>query len=322
MTGLPDQFSGNAYLSLAFAALDRARRPLTPLEMLEIAEEEGFLPDHLHGLTMHKTLAARLAEHIRSESQRSEFYRIAPAKFYAHTFAKAPETPEEYKKVFQGNLRTKSIRKEDVLVAPREKLEIFFSEEFTSFESLDFTTLLNDFCSFMDRAKAETDDTVKQFVTFTIIYHESKILIYRRGKFTTTSDRLKGQLSLGFGGHVNDSDFTLFDQGADAFRGNACRELREELFLDEIYEAPEEAYSRTDILGYLNTDDSPDAEHHLAVLVAFEHVNDQIPKKGELSINQLEWLDLTLPLNDLSDFDLWSGKILRRLYEGSLSLGG
>lgn len=39
--------------------------------MIELARSEGFLPDHLKGATMHKTLAARLSEHIRKESERS-----------------------------------------------------------------------------------------------------------------------------------------------------------------------------------------------------------------------------------------------------------
>jgi predicted NUDIX family phosphoesterase len=314
-------FAGNAYLALAYEALKCAGHPLSPAQMLRFAKENNFLPSHLHGKTMHKTLAARLAEHIRSESQRSEFYRTGPATFFAHTLAAVPGTPDEFRQVFVGNLRAKSIRKENVLVARREMLQSNLEREFTDSSNFDFEVFFRENCFFMDRAKAEKDDSVKQFVTFTLIFNDWKILIYRRGKFTTTSDRLKGQLSVGFGGHVNDLDFTLFDQGADAFRGNACRELREELFLDEIYDDPEDAYARTEILGYLNTDDSPDAEHHLAVLVAFNHVNDRIPRKGELSINQLSWLDLRKPRNDLSDFDLWSEKILRELYQGSLALG-
>jgi predicted NUDIX family phosphoesterase len=173
----------------------------------------------------------------------------------------------------------------------------------------------------MDRSSAEIDDTVKQFVTFTLVYHEGKILIYRRGKFNTASERLKGQLSVGFGGHVNDDDFDLFNRGQEAFRSNAARELKEELFLDDIYRERVDAMKRADVLGYINVDDSPDAEHHVAVLVLFRHKSSDLPKKGELSINQLSWLDLASPLNDLSDFDLWSGMILRNIYEGKISLG-
>ncbi len=314
-------FGGNAYLSLAAEAIHRVRRPLTPAEMLEIAKRDNFLPEHLFGLTMHKTLGARLSEHIRSESGNSPFFRTAPATFFLHELANDPDAPPEYRSVYVGHLRSKSIRKESVLVAPRSELSKSIYGRYVTFEENHFESLYRNTCKFMDRAKAEQDDTVKQFVTFTLVFHDKKILIHRRGKFTTTSETLKGQLSVGFGGHVNDMDFDLFSQGKDAFRSNAARELKEELFLDDIYRERDDAMKRTDVLGYINVDDSPDAEHHVAVLIAFEHLTPEIPKKGELSITQLSWLDLRCPLNDLSDFDLWSGMILQNIYEGRIRLG-
>jgi predicted NUDIX family phosphoesterase len=316
----PKEFAGNAYLWLAAEALTRARRPLTPLEMLDVAREDGFVPQHLFGATMHKTLAARLSEHIRRYSQSSKFFRTAPATYYLHSLAEEPNTPEEFRNVYIGNLRSKSIRKENVLVAPRGELQRRVYGEYVTFDEDTFSDMYRTICRFVDRRRAEDDHGLKQFVTFTLVVRGPKILIYRRGKFTTTSDELRGQLSVGFGGHVNDQDFNLFNRGSDAFRANATRELQEELFLDEYYREQYEAMDRASVLGYINVDDSPDARHHVAVLIAFKHKDDSVPKKGELSINQLEWLDLSTPLNDLSDFDLWSGMILRNLYEGNIKL--
>jgi predicted NUDIX family phosphoesterase len=315
------EFGDNAYLRLAAETLTQARRPLSPVEMIEMAQRQQIVPPHLFGATMHKTLAARLSEHIRRFSQASKFFRTAPATYYLHSLASEPGTPEEYRKVYIGNLRSKTIRKENVLVAPKDELAKKIYGEYVLFNESNFIEMYRSICKFADRQKAEEDDTVKQFVTFTLVLRGTKILIYRRGKFTTTSERLKGQLSVGFGGHVNDSDFNLFNRGADAFRANAARELQEELFLDEYYREQYEAMERANILGYINVDDSPDAQHHIAVLVAFSHNDDSVPKKGELSINQLEWLDLSSPLNDLSDFDLWSGMILRNIYEGNIEVG-
>lgn len=313
-------FGGNAYLCLAAEALKRTRRPLTPTEMLEIARTEGFIPSHLFGATMHKTLAARLSEDIRKYSQSSGFFRTAPATYFLQSLAEEPTTPEEFKSVYIGNLRSKAIRKENVLVAQRHELKKRIYGEYVSFDEDVFSDIYRTICRFSDRKMAEEDDSIKQFVTFTLVVRGSKILIYRRGKFTTTSDELRGQLSVGFGGHVNDHDFDLFSRGSDGFRMNATRELKEELFLDEYYREQYEAMDRARVLGYINVDDSSDAEHHIAVLVAFSHKDDSVPKKGELSINQLEWLDLSNPLNDLSDFDLWSAMILRNLYEGVIRI--
>ncbi|MEO9601172.1 hypothetical protein [Parasphingorhabdus sp.] len=316
----PSSFGDNAYLNVAYQAILQKKTPLSPSEILDFAREEGFLPSHLSGLRMDKTLAARLSENIRQKSSRSAFYRTGPAKYFLHEVASLVGTPEEYKQAYAGHLRTKSIRKENVLVAPKDQLNSLIYGEYTPFSDDEFKNLYERECKFVDRASAETDDTLKQFVTFTLVYYGSKLLIYKRGKFTTTSDELKGQLSVGFGGHINDQDFDLFNMGSDAFRNNAVRELREELFLDDVYADVTDTEERTEILGYVNVDDNFDARHHIAVLVAFHHKNDEIPKKGELSINQLSWLDLSHRLNDLSSFDLWSEMILRNIYTGKIKL--
>lgn len=316
------RYGGNAYLRLAFEALSRARKPLTPHEMLQIARDGGFLPDHLYGATMHRTLGARLSEHIRNHNRAAHFYRTGPSVFYHHDLARLVGTPEAYRKVHLGVLRSKEIRKENVLVASKRSLQSAIYGDYVPYNEVVFEDVYRDLCRFEDRRRAEINDDVKQFVTFTLVVHGRKLLSYRRGRFTTTSDLLKGQLSVGFGGHVNDSDFDLFNRGADAFRFNAARELREELFLDDIYRGQSDAMDRADVLGYINVDDSHDAQHHIAVLMLFRHKSSELPRKGELSINKLDWIDLDRPLNDLSQYDLWSEMILRNIYQGRIRVSG
>ena len=314
-------FPDNAYLTIAHTALVRARRPLTPHEILEMAQVGRFLPGHLHGATMHRTLGARLSENIRRDGDRSLFYRTAPSTFFLRSLASDPAIPDEFKNIYVGHIRSKAIRKENVLVAPRDVLQRVIYGDYVKFDRKEFEDLYRSSCRFVDRRQAEIDDSIKQFVTFTLVFHNRKILTYRRGKFTTTSEHLKGQLSVGFGGHVSDTDFGLFHRGGDAFKYNASRELREELFLDEYYREAEDIINRSDILGYVNVDDSTDAQHHIAVLVAFNHKSGDLPKKGELSINQLNWIDMDRPINDLSDYDLWSGMILRNIFQGRIKMG-
>jgi len=315
-------FGSNAYLHLAQQAIRAAKKPLSPADMIELAKSDGFMPDHLYGKTQHKTLAARLSVYIRQRSKKSEFYRTAPATFFLRELQSEASTPEKYKKEFVGNLRSKTIRKEDVLVIPRDTLKDSIHGEYIPYNEHGFRELYTHHCHFMDRKKAEEDDTVKQFVTFTLVHHKSNLLIYRRGNFTSTSERLKGQLSVGFGGHVNDKDFSLFATGGDALLQNAARELREELMIDEYYDNQDETKKHAKLLGYVNVDDSPDAEHHVAVLVAFNHKSDELPSKGEMAVTQLEWLDLTHRRNDLSDFDLWSRMILQNIFQGNIKLNG
>lgn len=314
------RIGGNSYLAIAYEAIWLSRKPLTPLQMLSLAKERGFLPAHLTGRTMHKTLSARLAEHIRERSEKSLFYRTAPGTFFVHSLASDKSLPDEYKSVFVGNLRAKTIRKENVLVAPRSALKGRIYGDFVPFDKVYFDDLFKSHCVFVDRASAEVNHDVKQFVTFTLVVHETKILVHKRGKFSTASDELKGQLSVGFGGHVSDEDFTLFSLGSDAFRANAARELREELFLDEYYNSIAETRHRADVVGYINVDDSEDARHHIAVLVIFKHKSPNLPRKGELSINALKWIDIENRLNDLSQYDLWSSMILENIYQGKISI--
>ena len=310
----------DSYLQLAAKAIEQAKRPLTPREMLELARDHNFMPEHLAGATMHKTLMARLSEHIRKESAQAEFFRTGPGVFFLQKLTSDPSIPEIYKHLHRGHLRSKAIRKENVLVVPRSALKSEIYGNYVPYDEEKFRNLYSSILKFADRAGAEKNSEVKQFVTFTLIFHKNNILTYRRGKFTTTSDTLKGQLSIGFGGHVNDRDFTLFSLGGDAFRANAARELREELFLDDLYVDFEETLARTQLMGYINVDGDNDAEHHIAVIVAFRHRDDRLPKKGELSINQLSWLDVTTRRNDLSDFDFWSAIILDNIYSGCIKI--
>lgn len=310
----------DSYLQIAEKALELARRPLTPHEMLEYARKNGFMPSHLTGLTMHKTLMARLSEHIRLASAKAEFYRTAPGLFFLQRLAGDPTIPDDYKQVYRGHLRSKVIRKENVLIAPKDVLETRIYGQFVPYNEEHFKDLFRSLLVFTDRARAELNNDVKQFVTFTLVFYRSNILVYRRGKFTTTSETLKGQLSIGFGGHVNDQDFTLFSLGGDALRFNAARELREELFLDDMDRDFDDTLERTRLMGYVNVDGDDDAEHHIAVLVAFRHKGPELPRKGELSINQLSWLDLTRRRNDLSQFDFWSAIILQNIYDGRIKI--
>lgn len=312
----------SSYLKMAHDAIEIAKKPLTPTDILEIAHREGFLPEHLYGRTMHKTLMARLSEYIRRQGPRGEFFRTAPGTFFLHSLAARSDTPDEFKVVHRGFLRSKSIRKESVLVAPKSALEEKIYGEFVPFEESQFNSLFNNYCEFVDRSNAEINHSIKQFVTFALVFSEGRILTYRRGKFTTTSDKLKGQLTVGFGGHVNDTDFNLFHYGGEALKANAARELREELFLDDIYDDFYSTVKRTRILGYVNVDGDFDAEHHIAVLVAFNHASAELPKKGELSINQLSWLDLNEPIARIDQFDYWSKIILDNLRSGVIKIPG
>lgn len=309
----------DSYLTIAYLALRLEDRPLHTSEILRTARRYKFFPSHLTGKTPHKTLNARLAEHIRKEGVSSLFYRTAPATYFLSK--KAARLPAEQQPgVFHGIRRDKVVKKENVLVVDKATLHQTFSGSLFQFDRTAFDAFFQEHCFFMDRAEAEKSETVKQFVSFTVFHHQHEILVYRRGKYSTASDQLKGAYSVGFGGHVSDDDFTLFATGADAIIENSSRELMEELYLAQMYQSLDELSDRSSIVGIMNVDDSADAQHHVAMLISFSHHSRKLPKKGELSINDLRWLDTRVRLNDISDFDLWSGLILENIFSGQIDL--
>lgn len=310
----------DAYLGLAKRAIELRKQPLTPQEILSCAEKKGFLPPHLRGETMHKTLAARLSVHIRKRGNRSIFYRTAPGRYFLHSLANREDTPDIFKKVFIGNLRSKSIRDEVVLVADRASVNNVIYGDFVNYSEREFEKIFRELGEFMDRDAAEKDDEVKQFVTFTVVYHKSRILVHTRGKFTNAPEALIGQTSVGFGGHVTDSDFDMFSIGGEGLIRNAIGELSEEIFLDDFYGSYEDRKQRMKILGYINLDETQEAKQHIGVIIGFKHYSEELPKKQEMSIKNLRWFDLKSRKNNLSEFDFWSEKIVLNLVNGRIPL--
>ena len=69
----------DSYLNIAEAMLRDARRPLTAMEILELAYTSEIVPSQLHGKTQHKTMGARLSEDILLRRERSTFFRTVDA---------------------------------------------------------------------------------------------------------------------------------------------------------------------------------------------------------------------------------------------------
>ena len=70
---------------------------------------------------------------------------------------------------------------------------------------------------FLPRAAAEHDPTHKQIIPYAIIAHGDRVLRYVRGK-KAGEQRLVAKGSVGIGGHMNDSDESLFAWDEEAYR--------------------------------------------------------------------------------------------------------
>lgn len=133
---------------------------------------------------------------------------------------------------------------------------------------------------FLPRSKAENDPSFKQLIPYAVFTHGGKILHYVRGA-KSGEKRLVAKGSIGIGGHINDSDESLFSFDDAAYRAAVHREIEEELKLDGSY---------TDtVVGLINDDSTEVGQVHLGVvhLVKLESPN---VRAGEKAIASLEFL--------------------------------
>src|ERR1043165_1081408 len=88
---------------------------------------------------------------------------------------------------------------------------------------------------FVPRPPAETDPTLKQIIPYVVLVHEGRVLHYVRGK-KAGEQRLVAKGSIGIGGHMNESDESLFALDENAYRAGVEREVNEEINIESPFE--------------------------------------------------------------------------------------
>ena len=191
---------------------------------------------------------------------------------------------------------------ENVLVVPRALFD-----ELGAFQGLQrdsdryitaFLKRENNF--FMPRSKAEDDPTHKQIIPYAIFTHAGKILHYVRGS-KSGEKRLVAKGSIGIGGHINDSDESLFSFDMDAYRASVHREIEEELKFEGGY---------TDrVVALINDDETEVGRVHLGVVHIVELTHDQV-SAGEKAIAELGFLTVEELRARRENLETWSQIVL------------
>src|SRR5947207_1946408 len=118
---------------------------------------------------------------------------------------------------------------ENVLVVRRSLFDELGSFQGLNFEPEKYLRALlsrgNSF--FLPRAQAETDPSHKQIIPYALIAHGDTVLHYVRGK-KAGEQRLVAKGSIGIGGHMNDTDESLFAWDEHAYRAGGDDEVYEE----------------------------------------------------------------------------------------------
>lgn len=165
---------------------------------------------------------------------------------------------------------------------------------------------------FLSKEKAEIDPSYKQLVAYSMVRSGDRILrLHRTGP--ANRPELRDKLSIGVGGHVESSDFSLADNLKDVLRVSLMRELREELIFDSEPEIG--------TLGWINDETIEAGHYHIAAVheAVFEggrvkvrpHVSDQ-----EFGTADWGFVKRSQIFEQSKRYDAWSQQIIWRVLGG------
>ena len=129
---------------------------------------------------------------------------------------------------------------------------------------------------FLPRAQAENDPTHKQIIPYALIVHGNTVLHYVRGK-KAGEQRLVAKGSIGIGGHMNDSDESLFAWDEHAYRAGVEREVSEEIKIESPFEDR--------IVALLNDDSTEVGRVHLGIVHVFRLAEPKVQKREAMITN-------------------------------------
>jgi predicted NUDIX family phosphoesterase len=153
---------------------------------------------------------------------------------------------------------------EKVLAVPRESIKGSLKQGFFEADGSDLIGTIGRLAVFLDRPLAEQDPSHKQIIPYIAITHGGRFLAYRRTA-NQGENRLHNKISLGFGGHINDTDGP--GASTNLILTAMVRELNEEVFVPSV--------RRVSLVGFINDDSNPVGQVHLGVAVLVELANDR-----------------------------------------------
>ncbi|PYI84085.1 MAG: hypothetical protein DMF09_09300 [Verrucomicrobia bacterium] len=187
---------------------------------------------------------------------------------------------------------------ENVLVIRRSLFD-----QLGSFQGLNFEPhkYLGPFLSrgnnfFLPRPEAETNPAFKQIIPYALVAFEGKLVYYVRGK-KAGEQRLVAKGSIGIGGHMNETDESLFAWDEEAYRVGVEREVNEEIKIDSPFEDR--------IVAVLNDDTTEVGRVHLGIIHVFKLAEPKVQKR-EAMITELTFLPREELLARRETMETWS----------------
>lgn len=123
---------------------------------------------------------------------------------------------------------------------------------------------------FIPRSEAETNPAYKQIIPYALIAFKKTALHYVRGK-KAGEQRLVAKGSIGIGGHMNETDESLFAMDEQAYRAGVEREVNEEIKIDTSFDDR--------IVALLNDDSTEVGRVHLGIVHIFKLKEPRVQKR-------------------------------------------
>src|SRR3989440_11082130 len=149
---------------------------------------------------------------------------------------------------------------------------------------------------FIPRHEAETNPAYKQIIPYALIVFERTVLHYVRGK-KAGEQRLVAKGSIGIGGHMNETDESLFAMDEQAYRAGVEREVNEEIKIDAPFEDR--------IVALLNDDTTEVGRVHLGVVHVFKLAEPKVEKR-EAMITNVAFLNQNELMTRRDSLETWS----------------
>jgi len=191
-----------------------------------------------------------------------------------------------------------SVPMENVLVIRRSLFDELGSFEGLIFEPQKYLKALLSRGSnfFIPRPEAETNPSYKQIIPYALISFEDTVLHYVRGK-KAGEQRLVAKGSIGIGGHMNETDESLFAMDEQAYRTGVEREVNEEITIASPFEDR--------IVALLNDDSTEVGRVHLGIVHIFKLKEPKVQKR-EAMITGLTFLTKEELMSRRESLETWS----------------
>jgi HB1, ASXL, restriction endonuclease HTH domain len=216
----------DSYVIIAQKVLEARGRPMTAQQILFDAQRFGFLPKHLFGETMPKTLQARISDEIKNNRDGAIFYRTKPGTYFLRNRGNGSKSSDPPRFGKSSRPRIQPLPDCRILYANAPKSS--FAKEFMDWpQTLDLLEQRSQYAFI-----SEAPDTSYSVQTFSIVRRDTQVVCYTLGSHSHFQDSV-GRKTIGFRRYVDEFDADFFYESPYGVELSAARELLKFLSLSD-----------------------------------------------------------------------------------------